>query len=134
METQSLSMGRSQSWFRTIRKKLFPSSHTTRTILNYSNTNTFLDQEAFFRDETLPSSSPSSSYSSSVKRKELSEEDIAATKIQAIFRAHLVKLDFLLIGFNFIFLLFLFTNAFAYSSEFVMRITAFQILTGKKGI
>lgn len=91
METVSLSMGRSQSWFRTIRKKLFPSSHTTRTILNYSNTTTILDQEAFFRDETLPSSSPSSAYSSSVKRKELSEEDIAATKIQAIFRAHLVK-------------------------------------------
>ncbi|XP_059624645.1 protein IQ-DOMAIN 20-like [Cornus florida] len=95
-------MGKSQNWFGVIRRKLFRySHHETVIVLHANNTTTttsFTEDATATEDavnrEITKSEAAFSSPSSCPKKELLSEEDIAAMKIQASFRAHLARKAF----------------------------------------
>uniref|UniRef100_A0A5B6YHP6 Uncharacterized protein n=1 Tax=Davidia involucrata TaxID=16924 RepID=A0A5B6YHP6_DAVIN len=77
-------MGKSQSWFGTVRRKFFRSS-PQETIIVLHTSATFSEEALSTRvSNAITLSSPPQ------KRESLSKEDIAAIKIQAFFRGHLV--------------------------------------------
>ncbi|XP_059644193.1 protein IQ-DOMAIN 20-like [Cornus florida] len=97
-------MGKSQNWFGVIRRKLFRySHHETVIVLHANNTTTTTSftedatatEDAVNREITKSEAAFSSPSSSPTPKKELlSDEDIAAMKIQASFRAHLARKAF----------------------------------------
>lgn len=79
-------MGSYRKWFKTIRRKVCRSSNKD-IIVVYTNTSPSTHEESA-RYQDLNGSGSSSSSSTNIF---LSHEDIAAIKLQAFFRGHLVR-------------------------------------------
>ncbi|KAK9284524.1 hypothetical protein L1049_023699 [Liquidambar formosana] len=91
-------MAMSRSWFGVVRKKLFRSSspHTSTIIVRHTNaTSTSLSKELTLKESeeitSLKDGNGPNEGTSSSKRKDLWKQEIAAIKIQAIFRSHLAR-------------------------------------------
>lgn len=83
-------MGAARNWFNTVRKKfMIRSPQRDITILHYSG-NLSDDHQSMIREATADFHNNDVS-ASSFQRKQLTREDIAATKIQSVFRGHLVS-------------------------------------------
>ncbi|OMO55742.1 IQ motif, EF-hand binding site [Corchorus capsularis] len=78
-------MGTARNWFNTVRKKLINKSQRDITILHSPSHNSDI---SFIRDFD---SAATSSRSVSFQTRHLTRQDIAAIKIQAVFRGHLAR-------------------------------------------
>ncbi|KAA3457580.1 protein IQ-DOMAIN 1 [Gossypium australe] len=80
-------MGTARNWFNTVRKKFIKSSHQRDIVIPHSEN---LSQQSMIKEVgDFPNISPSSR--SSFQTKNLTREDIAAIKIQSVFRGHLAR-------------------------------------------
>ncbi|KAG4212580.1 hypothetical protein ERO13_A02G175100v2 [Gossypium hirsutum] len=80
-------MGTARNWFNTVRKKFIKSSHQRDIVIPHSEN---LSQQSMIKEvRDFPNISPSSR--SSFQTKNLTREDIAAIKIQSVFRGHLAR-------------------------------------------
>ncbi|XVF18102.1 hypothetical protein REPUB_Repub10bG0182900 [Reevesia pubescens] len=81
-------MGTARNWFNIVRKKFIKSSQRDITILHSGNLS---DQSMIREAQARDFHNISASSRSSFQRKPLTREDIAAIKIQSIFRGHLAR-------------------------------------------
>ncbi|GKV44140.1 hypothetical protein SLEP1_g51354 [Rubroshorea leprosula] len=88
-------MGAPRNWFSSVRKRFIKTSHTNINIL-YSpslSDQSIITEAARGKSANLEckDSAPSSSRPIPPPRKQITREDSAATKIQAVFRGHLAR-------------------------------------------
>lgn len=99
-------MGTTRKWFRTIRRKLVGSSNRDIVVVYTNTTPSTHDESAprYKKFDGIASSSSSfiDSSPSAFERRIFTEEDIAAIRLQAFFRGHLVHYPNLFLFFFFI--------------------------------